>query len=71
MLLHQGLSRRRALTATGLGLLASGGHAWAAEGEEARLLQAAGAEPGRGPCAGRVPPSPGCRRTSAGRRTTR
>lgn len=36
MLLRQGLSRRRALAATGLGLLASGGHAWAAEGEEAR-----------------------------------
>ena len=45
MLLRQGLSRRRALAAAGLGLLASGGRAWA-EGEEAHVLGAAGAEPG-------------------------
>ena len=44
MLLHQDLSRRRALAAAGLGLLASGARAWAAE--EVHLLGAAGAEPG-------------------------
>ena len=45
MLLRQGLSRRRALAAAGLCMLASGGRAWA-EGEEVHLLGATGAEPG-------------------------